>query len=184
MASAWTDEESRRLADLHAQGKSLTFIAKDMGRSTETVSRHSARLGLSWDRSATAKAAEAVHVDNKARRVQLEERLLTEADKVLDQMWAPTLVFSFGGQFNEFASHELDKPPVGDQKAIMQTASTAITAANKLHELNAGHNAEAAVSALAQMQTALETFATEYEQQGESGETAQEDRDTLPEASL
>lgn len=162
----------------------MHFIAKELGRSKDTVSRHADRLGLVWDRSSTARAAEAVHVDNKARRVRLEERLLTEADKVLDQMWARTIVFAFGGPLNEYSEHELDKPPVGDQKAIMQTASTAITAANKLHELNAGHNAEAAVSALAQMQTALETFATEYEQQGESGETAQEDRDTLPEASL
>lgn len=162
----------------------MHFIAKELGRSKDTVSRHADRLALTFSRAQTAKAAEAVHVDNKARRVQLEERLLTEADKVLDQMWARTIVFAFGGPLNEFNSHELDKPPVGDQKAIMQTASTAITAANRLHELNAGHNAEAAVSALAQMQTALETFATEYEQQGESGETAQEDRDTLPEAGV
>lgn len=33
MATAWTDEESTRLTELHAAGKSLTFIAKEMQRS-------------------------------------------------------------------------------------------------------------------------------------------------------
>lgn len=181
--AAWTDEESRRLADFHAQGKSLHFIAKELGRSKDTVSRHADRLGLSFSREQTAKAAEAVHVDNKARRALLESRLLEEADKVLDQMWKPALVYSFGGPLNEYNEHTLTQPTFGDQKAIVQTASTALTAANKLHELNSGHNAEQAMSALEQMQIALESFATEYEQQGESGEAAQEDRDTLPEAS-
>ena len=161
----------------------MHFIAGDMKRSKQTIGRHAERLGLSWDRTATAKAAEAVHVDNKARRVRIEERLLEEADKVLDQMWKPALVYSFGGPLNEYNDHVLERPSFGDQKAIVQTAATALTAANKLHELNAGANAESAVSALAQMQAALETFAQEYEAQGESGEAAQEDRDTLPEAS-
>ena len=168
--AAWTDEESRRLADFHAQGKSLHFIAKELGRSKDTVSRHADRLALSFSREQTAKAAEAVHVDNKARRALLESRLLVEADGFLDKLHQPAIVFSFGGQFNEFAQHELDTPPISDQKALIQSASTALTAANKLHELNSGHNAEQAMSALEQMQIALESFATEYETQQDKPE--------------
>jgi len=153
--AAWTDEESTRLTELHAAGKSLSFIATDMQRSKETISRHSDRLGLSFDRGVTAKAAEAVHVDNKARRVALEERLLVEAQKIMDQLWTPAIVYSFGGQFNEYAEHELDKPTFSDQKAIMQTASTAITASNKLHEMNAGSNADHSKAMLVRMQAAL-----------------------------
>ena len=153
--AAWTDEESTRLTELHSAGKSLHFIAGELGRSKETVSRWAEKLGLSFSREKTAKAAEAVHVDNKARRALLETRLLTEADKVIDQMWKPTIVFSFGGQFNEYSEHELDRPTFGDQKAIIQTASTALTAANKLHEMNAGQNTDHAKSMLVQMQEAL-----------------------------
>lgn len=153
--AAWTDEESTRLTELHAAGKSLHFIAGDMERSKRTISVWAEKLGLSFSREKTAKAAEAVHVDNKARRALLESRLLTEAEKVIEQLWTPAIVYSFGGQFNEYAEHELDKPTFSDQKAIMQTASTAINASNKLHEMNAGQNTDHAKSMLVQMQEAL-----------------------------
>ncbi|WP_068160454.1 helix-turn-helix domain-containing protein [Rhodococcus phenolicus] len=153
--AAWTDDESRRLRDLHADGRSLHSIAEEMGRSKRTISVWAGKLGLSWDRSGTAKAAQAKHVDNKARRAALEERLLVEADKVLDQMWKPALVFSFGGTDNEYNEHILDRPTFGDQKAIMQTASTALNAANKLHDLNTGHDAEGVVSVLAEVHAAI-----------------------------
>lgn len=166
MATAWTDEESTRLTELHAAGKSLHFIAGELGRSKETVSRWAEKLGLSFSREKTAKAAEAMHIDNKARRALLESRLLTEAEKVIEQLWTPAIVYSFGGQFNEYAEHELDKPTFSDQKAIMQTASTAITASNKLHEMNAGQNTDHAKSMLVQMQEAL-LKAVEAEEGGE-----------------
>ncbi|MBP2522261.1 helix-turn-helix domain-containing protein [Rhodococcus sp. PvP104] len=166
--AAWTDEESARLTELHAAGKSLSFIATDMQRSKETISRHSERLGLSFSRAETAKAAEAKHVDNKARRARIEERLLVKSEDMLAQLDEPAIVYSFGGQFNQYEQHELDKPDPVAQKHIVQALSTALTAANKLHEMNAGQQAEKAVSALVQMQGALEQFAAQYEaEQGE-----------------
>ncbi|MHD0300876.1 helix-turn-helix domain-containing protein [Rhodococcus qingshengii] len=166
--AAWTDEESARLTELHAAGKSLNFIATDMQRSKETIGRHSERLGLSFDRTATAKAAEAVHVDNKARRARIEEQLLVKSEDMLAQLDKPAIVYSFGGQFNQYEQHELDKPDPVAQKHIVQALSTALNAANKLHEMNAGQQAEKAVSALVQMQGALEQFAAQYEaEQGE-----------------
>lgn len=134
--AAWSDEESRRLRDLHADGRSLHSIAKEMGRSKQTISKWAKTLGLSWDRAETAKAAQAKHVDNKVRRAALEERLLCEAALFLDKIHLPSIVFSFGGQYNEYAEHKLDNPPINDQKSLIQSASTALTAANKLHELN------------------------------------------------
>lgn len=166
--AAWTDEESTRLTELHAAGESLTFIAKEMQRSTETIHRHAERLKLSFDRTRTAKAAEAVHVDNKARRARIEERLLVKSEDMLAQLDEPAIVYSFGGQFNQYEQHELDKPDPVAQKHIVQALAAALTAANKLHEMNAGQQAEKAVSALVQMQGALEQFAAQYEaEQGE-----------------
>ncbi|MCZ4613318.1 hypothetical protein [Rhodococcus qingshengii] len=117
---------------------------------------------MEWDRATTAKAAEAKHIDNKARRAALEERLLIEADKVIDQMWAKTLVFSFGGKDNTYEEHTLKQPTYSDQKTIVQTAATALNAANKLHEMNAGHDATSTVSVLAEVHAAVIALANEH----------------------
>lgn len=134
--AAWTDEESARLTELHGAGESLHFIAGEMQRSKDTVSRWAEKLGLSFSREKTAKAAEAVHVDNKAKRAAAESDLLDTFPRLLDQLFKPALVHSFGGANNEYNEHTLSQPTFGDQKAIMQTIATALTAANKLHELN------------------------------------------------
>lgn len=155
MATAWTDEESTRLTELHAAGESLTFIAKEMQRSTETIHRHAERLKLSFDRTRTAKAAEAKHVDNKARRARIEERLLAKGEEFLDQLDEPVIVFSFGGPLNEYAEHELTKPDPVSQKHIVQALNTVLTSANKLHEMNAGSNADHSKAMLVKMQAAL-----------------------------
>jgi len=155
VAAGWSDEDSRRLTELHAEGKSLHFIAGEIGRSKQTVSRYAKSLGLEWDRATTAKAAEAVHVDNKARRVALEERLLVEAQKIMDQLWEPTVVFAFGGKDNTYEEHTLTQPTFGDQKAIVQTATTAIRESTRLHEMNAGSNADHSKAMLVKMQAAL-----------------------------
>lgn len=160
--AAWTDEESTRLTELHAAGKSLHFIANELGRSKRTISVWAEKLGLSFDRAETAKAAEAVHVDNKARRVALEERLLVEAQKIMDQLWKPTLVFSFGGKDNTYEEHTIDRPTFSDQKAIVQTATTAIRESTRLHEMNAGHDATSTVSVLAEVHAAVIALANEH----------------------
>lgn len=151
----WTDAEDVTLRALHKAGQSLHSIAQEMGRGKRTIGRHSERLGLSWDRARTANAAQAKHIDNKARRAVLEQRLLEETAKVMGQLWEPTLVFSFGGANNEYREHVLEKPTPADQKAIVQTASTALNAANKLHDMNAGGQAQNAKSMLARMQAEL-----------------------------
>jgi len=158
----WTDDESRRLRELHADGRSLNAIAKELGRSTDTISRWADKLELSFDRGATAKAAQAKHIDNKARRAILEERLLVKSEEMLDQLDEPALVYSFGGADNRYAEHILDKPDPVAQKHIIQALSTALNTANKLHELNSGHDAEGVVSTLAEVHAAITAMVDEY----------------------
>ena len=160
--AAWTDEESTRLTELHAAGKSLHFIAGDMERSKRTISVWAEKLGLSFSREKTAKAAEAVHVDNKARRARIEERLLVKGEEFLDQLDQPVIVFSFGGPLNEYAEHELTKPDPVSQKHIVQALNTVLTSANKLHEMNAGHDATSTVSVLAEVHAAVIALANEH----------------------
>lgn len=136
MAAGWSDEDSRRLTELHAEGKSLHFIAGEIGRSKQTVSRYAKSLGLEWDRATTAKAAEAVHIDNKAKRAKAESLFLDKTIETLEQLDQPALVYSFGGPMNEYNEHILTKPDPIAQKHIMSAASTAINAAMKLGQLN------------------------------------------------
>ncbi|MGW0039837.1 hypothetical protein [Gordonia sp. NPDC003376] len=100
------------------------------------MSHRAKLLGLQWDRSRTAKAAEAVHVDNKARRANLEEQLLIKAAALLDETEQGELVHGFGGADFVFNSRQLDNMTPKSKKDLIQAAASALVAANKLHELN------------------------------------------------
>jgi hypothetical protein len=78
----WTDADDRTLAALHGEGLGLNEIAKKMGRANASVSRYAARAGLSFDRTATAKATNAAVVDAKARQVRLEHDLMSDVELV------------------------------------------------------------------------------------------------------
>lgn len=155
MSSRWTDADSDRLKQLHSEGKSLHAIAKEMNWSKETVSRHAKRLGIVWDRARTAKATEAVIVDNKTRRARIEERLLGQVERELDRMEEPGRVFSFGGADNVYREEWLERPPAQDRNAMMRTISAALTSANRLAELNSAGKDLPAVDAWIEAMTGM-----------------------------
>lgn len=139
----WTDDDDQRMVDLHAAGYTLTAIAKELGRSTDTIHKYSKRAGLSWDRSKTAAATEAKKIDVAARRVALEERYLAEALQMLDNLHAPTIMHSFGGKDNVHNCVELDKPLYADQRNIAQASATMANAANRLRDMTVDSEASA-----------------------------------------
>lgn len=77
---SWTPSEERVLARLHREGLSLREIAKRMSRSADTISRHAAQAGLSFDRSVTVAATLATTVDAKARRAALGIAMLADLE--------------------------------------------------------------------------------------------------------
>lgn len=161
----WTNEDTARLIELHGQGLSLHAIAKEMGRGKATISKYADAEGLSFDRGKTRAAAEAVHVDNKARRVLAETRLLDVFNTTLDKLDQPARVYSFGGADNRFAEEWFeDGPPPADRRALIQAAAAALTASNKLNEINSARHADAAKSALVQMREALTQLAEEADE--------------------
>ena len=111
-------------------------IAKEMDRAKDTIRRWSKKLGLSYDRSKTARASTAKHVDNKARRANLEECLLVKVSQLLAETDGGELVFSFGGSDNVYREHQLDRMTPRSKKDLIQAAGSALAAANRLHELN------------------------------------------------
>lgn len=131
----WTDADDQKMIDLADAGMTLTAIAREMGRSTQTIHRYSQRAGLSFDRSRTAAATEAKKIDVADRRVKLEERYLIEADRLLNQLWEQCTIHSFGGKDNTYASQQVDRPPFKDQRDIIHASSTAAGAANRLRDM-------------------------------------------------
>lgn len=130
-----TEEDHRRVAELHAQGLSRNAIGKELGRSGRTISRIAAELGLSFERAgATAAATKAKIADGQARRARLQVEALDAAQKLLGQMFAPTKVFNFGGKENDYNEREHTEPPFRDKRDIATALKALADTALKLAE--------------------------------------------------
>lgn len=129
------DERDQAIRDLHDAGMSLTAVADNLGIDKATVSRRAKALGITWDRSQTKAATEAKKADNASRRANLEEQCLIDAERMLKQLWAPAQLHSFGGKDNVHNSVDVDQPIFADQRHIAQSASTLLSAANKLRDM-------------------------------------------------
>jgi len=151
----WTQADTDALKDAHAEGLSLNATAAKIGRPKSVTSRYAAQLGLGWDRTRTAVAAHARHVDAKARRAELQHALLDDAARLREQLFAPCLVHSFGGRDNTYAEHALERPPFADQLKIVQAVGTAIDKSLRLADHDSGASAENARSMLASLGEAM-----------------------------
>lgn len=134
----WTDADAAELARRHAAGESLHSIAKAMGRGKGTISAKSAAAGLKWERTRTAAAAQAVHIDNKARRVALVARLYTRAETVLGRLETSpfqTLVKVAGGAE---VTGALPFVPTRDERDLADVVSRHLVSANRLEQVDSG----------------------------------------------
>lgn len=130
-----TEEDHRRVAELHAQGLSRNAIGKELGRSGRTISRIAAELGLSFERTgATAAATEAKKADGANRRAHLQVDALGAAQRLLGQMFAEAKVFNFGGKENTYEEQTHSEPPFRDKQAIANAIQALTNSALKLAE--------------------------------------------------
>ncbi|GAA4059752.1 helix-turn-helix domain-containing protein [Actinomadura miaoliensis] len=146
-----TDDDRRRVAELHAQGLSRNAIAKEIKRSQATVSKLAAELGLSFRRERTAEATRAKVLDAKARRAALALDLLGDAERLRRQLWEPCTLVKIGGKDNVATEHPLPRPLFDDQLRIVQATGLAVERHARLVELDAdtGHdNARSLLGAL------------------------------------
>ncbi|MEV6105714.1 hypothetical protein AB0M28_13500 [Streptomyces sp. NPDC051940] len=150
-----TDETFEQVRWLHAQGLSRNEIARQLERSGRTVSIISAKLGLTYDRSATEEATRARMADLAERRAILAEELHTDAERLSARMWQPAKVFAFGGKDNTYAEEYIDEPPADAKKSLMAAAGIAIDRSLKLCPPQDDGGAEAAKSMVGQMLTGL-----------------------------
>ncbi|WP_068166488.1 helix-turn-helix domain-containing protein [Rhodococcus phenolicus] len=74
--AAWTDEDSRRLRELHEQGLSLRAIAERMDRPKVTIGRWAKKLELTFGTERTAEATAVKVLNARERRAEAAEREL------------------------------------------------------------------------------------------------------------
>lgn len=128
-----SQEELDEIRALHAEGKSCRQIAHEIRRSFSSVSRHCRDMGLTFDKARTAEATEVRVTANRAKRAELETRLLDEAQSLLDQLHEPHLIYNWSKD-NDYAEQELDEPDVGAKATLVRAAGVAIDKAIKLSE--------------------------------------------------
>lgn len=151
-----TDTEKTRIRELHAEGLSLSAIARELGRSKSTVSNYCHRHGIRWDNTRTKAATEAHALTNAEKRAALETRFLDEAANLLDQLHRPHLAYNFGGKDNTYEEHELPEPDIAGKRSLIHAAGTAVDKAVKLAETDkTGQGAEAGKSMVGALFAAL-----------------------------
>lgn len=151
-----TEEDHRRVRELHAQGLSRNAIAREMGRSARTVSRIAEEHQLTFVRGPQVRAAtEAKKVDAAARRARLQVDMLAAAEKLLLQMFAPAKVYNFGGKENTYEEQLHDEPPFRDKRDIASALTQLVTGSARLAELDKGAGVENAKSMLGALAVGL-----------------------------
>lgn len=133
-----TEEDRRKVRDLHAAGESRNHIAEAIGRSGATVSKIADELGLSFDRSAVKAATEAKVADARARRAALMLDLLDDAARLRRQLWVETTYIDHGGKEFYEARWTQPEPSAADKLKLMQATATAANASMKLEEHDTG----------------------------------------------
>lgn len=165
-----TEEDHRRVAELHAQGKSRNEIARETGRSGRTISRIAAELGLSFERTGTIAATKAKQADAAARRVRLQHDALSAAEKLLGQMFSKTKVFNFGGKENTYEEVQHDEPPFRDKRDIATALKALAETALKLAEYDKATGNEDDKSMLVDLREALIAARTQAKAAPAAGE--------------
>lgn len=129
-----SDDDKRRVRDLHAAGESRNAIAEAIGRSGATVSKIAKELGLSFNREGVKAATEAKVADAKARRAALMLDLLEDAQKLRKRLWVDTTYIDHGGRDFTKAEWTQPEPTAADKLKLIQAASTAINSSLRLDE--------------------------------------------------
>ena len=152
-----TDEDRRSVAQLHDQGLSRNDIALELGCSGRTISRiwteHTPPP--TFERTRTAAATAAKVADGAARRAQLKLDALDSAGKLMSQMFAPTVVYNFGGKENDYNERAVEEPPFRDKRDIATAIKALADTALKLAEYDKATGNEDEKSMLTDLRRAL-----------------------------
>lgn len=136
MAARGTFDSKRAQArKLFDEGLSCNAIARRLKCSPSTVSRWARSEGLSFKARAQTVTANVVReFDMAAARVRLAQKMTANADRVLDSLDGPYLVYSFGGKDNVYAEHRLDEAPISARREAQTIGAIAFDKVSKALE--------------------------------------------------
>ena len=173
MAKPVSAEERERIIEAFATGKSCNTIAREFGRSSNTISRIARDVNHQFAQVNTIRAREINQRYGAEWRANMRQRLADEAHRLLDDMRKPSLVYSFGGRDNTYAEHTLDEPDTKSKHDLMRAATTALRA---IRDLDATDSTTGNLGQLGEWFAAIDRAASEYHDPATSGETGVVDR--------
>lgn len=123
-----------KVIDLIQQEMPRNQIARECGVSTATVSRIAQSAGLTFDRAQTKAATAARGADLAALRTRLAEKMGLRAERMIDRLDDPYLVYNFGGKDNTYEEHTLERAPVEVERNTVATAGIAFDKLTRIVE--------------------------------------------------
>ncbi|MEU0332217.1 helix-turn-helix domain-containing protein [Streptomyces sp. NPDC006193] len=128
-----TDEDRKRVRELHAEGKGRNEIAELLGRSGRTISEIAKGLGISFARAAEVRqATEIRQADLAARRAAFAIKLHDIAEREAAKINQPHEYWDWGGKDHDFDTFTAPEPTPGDKRAYMSLVATALDRSLKL----------------------------------------------------
>lgn len=181
MAADPVDEvtTSRILADIRAAAggepdQSIRKIADRHKVSMRRVRTIAAAHGLAdaWSARAnhTAAATAAKTEDAKAKRAAIMNGLLDDVQRLREQLFAPTVIWSFGGKENTYAERHVPEPPTRDKRDLMNAISLALNASLRLDDHDHGSEVDDAKSMLDDLFEGLTAAWHQYHQPEQTAE--------------
>lgn len=147
--------EIAELKRLHGLRMGRNAIARAMGRSLRGVTVHAGRLGLSFDRTATAAATEAKMQDAKARRAAIIQGLYDVAEEELAYLKQGDGYNLVEVSIGKPVPYTVERLPAQDRKALVSSISTATSAAARLEALDTNNGVDDGISMLGKLASGL-----------------------------
>jgi predicted metal-dependent hydrolase len=167
----FTEAERMKIRLLHGRQMSATAIAKELKRSVSGVTSVAKSMDLHFDHEQTATATATAAIDMRGRRARIAERLLREAEGLLDDLHRPYMdhAFSQGGDpADRFVQH-LAMPTPADKNQQVRAAQAALTEHRKLAEFDAETQAGEAKNMLGDLGRTLRAVADALEDGDDGG---------------
>lgn len=127
-----SDEDKAKMLELYEDGHSVRSVARIMGRSTSTVSRHLHRMGADTDRSLTAEATAARVRKLQEKRLDIAEKLMDDVESMRDRTWSRYELVTPGPDGASVTV--LDEPPLRDQSDGVRAIQSMVTTIDTLLE--------------------------------------------------
>ncbi|SOB83149.1 helix-turn-helix domain-containing protein [Streptomyces sp. 1331.2] len=166
-----TENDRERVRRLHADGLSRNAIAAQIGRSSSTVSKIAAELGLAFTGGArVAPATAARQEDLAALRRDLTARLYRRAAANLDRIEAGAYVRVELLPTGDTVDVVSDDPPAADERHHSQAIGGYLTSAARLAEIDAGTSGHEVRSMLTDLARGLrDAFASDEDEGAADG---------------